>query len=110
MNVLYVFLWIWIILSFPVLIIVVRGPSVWDRVLGLNIIAAKVMFMIVIHATAEQLSFMLDFALIFALTSFIGTIFIIVFVAERQKKLNEASKKPIWQKAARAKTKKKGAR
>ena len=85
MDILYVILVILVLLSSFYLGIIIKGPSLWDRLLGISLISAKVMIMITIVATVNQLSFMLDFALIFALTGFVGTIFVSIFVARREK-------------------------
>jgi len=92
MGILDILLWVVVGITFLYLVLVVRGPSIWDRLLGLNLIAAKSMVIIVIFATINRLSYLLDFALIYALTGFIGTIFVTIFLAERQKKLAKDNK------------------
>ena len=61
------------------------GPSVWDRLLGMNLIASKIIMIIMIYASMSGSSFLLDFAIIYALSGFIGTIFIALFLSERNK-------------------------
>lgn len=68
------------------MIMVIRGPSAWDRLLGLNLIATKTIVAIVIYSSVHDSSFLLDFAIVYALFGFIGTIFVALFLSERQKK------------------------
>ena len=61
-----------------------RGPSIWDRLLAMNLIATKIIVIIVIYASISNVAFMLDFAIIYTLSGFIGTIFIALFISERR--------------------------
>jgi len=65
---------------------VVLGPSVWDRLLGMNLITAKIIIIIIIYASVSEMAFLMDFAIIYALSGFIGTIFIALFLSERGRK------------------------
>ena len=67
----------------PYLVRVVIGPSVWDRLLGLNLILSKTIIIIVLYASLLNTSFLLDFAIIYALSGFIGTIFMALFLSQR---------------------------
>ena len=60
--------------------------SIWDYLLGMNLISTKVILIIVIFAANTGLEYLLDFAIIYALTGFICTIFIASFMSERLKK------------------------
>ena len=59
------------------------GPSVWDRLLGMNLINLKIIVIIILYASISGMTFLLDFAIIYALSGFIGTIFIALFLSER---------------------------
>ena len=59
---------------------VIIGPSVWDRLLGLNLIASKIIIIIILFAAINEMTFLLDFAIIYAICGFIGTIFLANFV------------------------------
>ena len=59
------------------------GPSVWDRLLGINLINLKIIVIIMLYASINEITFLLDFAIIYALSGFIGTIFIALFLSER---------------------------
>ena len=86
----YVFLGIMLGLLVPYGIRVAIGPSVWDRLLAMNLIHAKIIIIIVIFSAVEGIDFLLDFAIIYAVTGFIGTIFIAMFLAERDLTKKEA--------------------
>ena len=79
----YVFLGILLGLLIPYGIRVAVGPSVWDRLLGMNLIASKIILIIIFFSAVVEVDFLLDFAIIYALSGFIGTIFIALFLVER---------------------------
>jgi len=62
---------------------VIAGPSVWDRLLGMNLVATKIILIIMIFASIYNSTFLLDFAIIYALSGFLGTTFLILFLSER---------------------------
>ena len=62
----------------------VKGPSIWDRLLSLNLIATKIIIIIVVFASVQGIGFMLDFAIIYSLSGFLGTIFVALFLSERR--------------------------
>ena len=82
----YIMLAIMLGLIVPYGIRVIYGPSVWDRLLGLNLIASKIIIIIIFFASINEMTFLLDFAIIYALSGFIGTIFIALFLSERDRK------------------------
>ena len=65
------------------LIRLIKGPTIWDRLLAMNIMSTKIIIIIVLWASYTETSFYLDAAIIYALFGFIGTIFITLFLAER---------------------------
>ncbi len=54
----------------------ILGPSIWDRLLGFNMISMKIVMSIVIFAFIQNASFYLDVALAYAILGFIGTIIV----------------------------------
>lgn len=88
----YFILFFMIGLFIPCLIRVIIGPSVWDRLLGMSLISNKIIIIIIIYASINNTMFLLDFAIIYALSGFIGTIFIALFLSHRdlRKKVEEA--------------------
>ncbi|MCL2378897.1 MAG: monovalent cation/H+ antiporter complex subunit F [Defluviitaleaceae bacterium] len=79
----YIILGIMLGLLTPYLIRVIIGPSVWDRLLGMNLILSKTILIIILYASIFETTFLLDFAIIYALSGFIGTIFLALFLSRR---------------------------
>lgn len=79
---------LWILFGFLVAYIAraIIGPSVWDRLLGLNLVATKTIIVIIVFASINETTYLLDFAIIYALSGFIGTIFITLFLSDRNKR------------------------
>ena len=84
----YVFLGIVLGLIAPYLVRVAIGPSVWDRLLGLNLVLSKTFVIIILFASIQERTFLLDFAMIYALSGFVGTIFLALFLSQRDLKKN----------------------
>ena len=89
----HIILAIMIGLILPYLLRVIIGPSVWDRLLAMNLITAKIIVIIVLFASIYDMSFMLDFAIIYALSGFIGTIFLALFLSQRDLKRRRGGNK-----------------
>jgi len=64
---------------------IVKGPSIWDRLLGMNLVSTKIIMIIIIFASVHETSYLLDFALVYALFGFIGVIFTALFLLDRAK-------------------------
>jgi len=88
----YVLLAVMLGLLVPYGIRVALGPSVWDRLLGMNLITSKIILIIIFFASINERTFLLDFAIIYALSGFIGTIFIALFLSERALKKNRGGR------------------
>ena len=54
---------------------VILGPTVWDRLLGLNLVSSKLVMMIVLLACIREAAFLLDVALVYGLLGFVGVTF-----------------------------------
>jgi len=79
--------------------VVVTGPSIWDRLLAINLIAVKVTIIIILFASIYESAFLLDAAIIYTLSGFIGTIFIALFFSKKEQKQKQDEKKEgksIW--------------
>jgi len=78
----------WIMIGFLAICFIrlIKGPSIWDRLLGMNIVATKIIIIIIVYASIFETAFLLDFAIIYALSGFIGTIYIALFFAERKRR------------------------
>ncbi len=67
------------------LIRVIIGPTIWDRLLGLNLITSKIIMFLVVLAFVLDKTYILDFAIIYALLGFIGIMFIAINVQRKGK-------------------------
>ena len=78
----------WVLIGFLLLCFIrlLKGPSIWDRLLGMNIVATKTVVIIIVYASINDTAFLLDFAIIYALSGFIGTIYIALFFADRRRR------------------------
>jgi len=57
--------------------------SIWDQIVGMNIITNMVVLLILLYTLLKEYSVTVDAAIVFSLLSFIGSLFIIVFVYRR---------------------------
>jgi multicomponent Na+:H+ antiporter subunit F len=80
----YYVIWAMIALMIIYIVRAIRGPSIWDRLLALTLTSAKIIIIIVVYASMVEISFLLDFAIIYALSGFIATIFIALFLSDRK--------------------------
>ncbi|MCL2856078.1 MAG: monovalent cation/H+ antiporter complex subunit F [Defluviitaleaceae bacterium] len=83
-NFLTYVLWAKMVIVVFYLVHTVRGPSIWDRLLGLNLIAAKIIMIIIVFASITDITFLLDLAILYGLFGFIGTIFIALFLSRHK--------------------------
>lgn len=76
-------LWISFIVLALCACLAVFGKSIWIRLLGLSLVSSKVLIIIVAFASHYNQRFLMDLAIIYALSNFIGTIFLTLFILER---------------------------
>ncbi|GKX32176.1 hypothetical protein SH1V18_46560 [Vallitalea longa] len=81
----YYFFSFLLIMSIISIIIIVKGPTIWDRLLGLNLFSAKIILLILIFSILFDLPYLLDIAIVYTLFGFIGIIFISRFVKGKGK-------------------------
>ena len=80
---------LWVMLVFLLIIFlktIVFGSSLWDRLLGMSLISSKIIVIIIFFASLNNTTFLLDYAIIYALFGFIGVIFIALFISKRERK------------------------
>ena len=82
-------LWALLVLALLFVWRAIMGPSIWDRLLAMSVISTKIIVMVVIFASENEMAYLLDFAIIYALFGFIGTIFIALFLSERSQRKKE---------------------
>jgi multicomponent Na+:H+ antiporter subunit F len=64
---------------------VVIGPTVVDRMIGLNLVAAQVLAILVLLAVKRDLSVYLDVALVYDIFGFVGMMAITKHFADRER-------------------------
>ncbi len=62
----------------------VIGPSIWDRLLGVNLVNTKLVMLIVLLALVQDQEMFLDIALVFGLLGFIGTVFFAISLERKR--------------------------
>ena len=93
-----VLMWTQIVLLVYLCIYIIKlieGPSIWNRLLCMNLVTTKIILIIVVFASIHDTGYLLDFAIIYAICGFIGTIFLANFMSDRiiaEKKDNEGGK------------------
>ena len=78
--------YILIIIFILIILVFIRtliGPTIWDRLLGFNMISSKIIMAIVIYSVTTRHSYYLDVALAYSMLGFIGTIIIARFIEKR---------------------------
>jgi multicomponent Na+:H+ antiporter subunit F len=64
---------------------VARGPQIWDRLHGMDLITTKVLLIVVLYASFMDTAYLLDFAIMCTLIGFISVVFTSIFLRERKK-------------------------
>ena len=67
-----------------VLVRTLKGPTLFDRILGVNMIGTKAVMVLCLLGFLQGRSGFLDIALLYALINFIGTIAVLKFVEFRR--------------------------
>ena len=84
-----IFLWILLLFLIPYLVLTLKGPTIWDRLLGLSLISTKVTLFAVLFAVIHEIPFLMDYAFIFVLLGFISIFFITVYWVKLKRKTRE---------------------
>lgn len=63
---------------------IILGPSIWDRLVGLNLLTAKVNILIILVAYFLELDYILDIAISYTLLSFIGIMIISNYIQRKE--------------------------
>lgn len=82
-----IFLFILILLSFFCLFRIIRGPSIADRMVAIDIFGILVVGICALMVIKTERKFLIDIAITWAILSFIGTITLAKYLS--RKKLNE---------------------
>ena len=81
----------WILVAYLVIVVLktIKCPTVWDSFLGFSIVSSKAILILVAFASINDVGYLLDVALIYAMFGILGEIFIILFLGNRLKEGKE---------------------
>lgn len=74
-----------LIMSLFILFIIIKGPSIWDRILAYNLFSAMIILLMMLYSTINNLSYLLDIVIVFTLLGFISIVFISRFIQGKGK-------------------------
>ncbi|GAB6089338.1 monovalent cation/H+ antiporter complex subunit F [Spirochaeta dissipatitropha] len=72
-----------IILLVVSLVRIIIGPTIWDRLLGMNLVTTKIVMAIAVLAVLMNRSFLIDVAIVYSLLGFIASILIARFIEKK---------------------------
>jgi multicomponent Na+:H+ antiporter subunit F len=72
-----------IILAIASGIVIIRGDTIWDRLLGLSLFSTKIIILIVLYSLIQKKSYIMDIAIAYSLLGFIGIILIARFIQNK---------------------------
>ncbi|MBN2221848.1 MAG: pH regulation protein F [Vallitaleaceae bacterium] len=67
------------------LIRIIKGPSIWDRLLGLNLFSLNMLILMILFALINDTDYLLDIGIVYALLGFIGIVFVARFIQRKGK-------------------------
>jgi multicomponent Na+:H+ antiporter subunit F len=62
---------------------IIIGPTMWDRLLGLNMVSSKLIMSLVVIACLKDEAMILDIAIVYALLGFIGVMFMSIYLQRK---------------------------
>ncbi len=65
------------------LVRIIIGPTIWDRLLGMNLVTTKIVMAIAVLAVLMERSFLIDVAIVYSLLGFIASILIARFIEKK---------------------------
>ncbi|WZL81653.1 monovalent cation/H+ antiporter complex subunit F [Vallitaleaceae bacterium 9-2] len=80
-----IFFVIFSLMTLYYLFLLIKGPSVWDRLLAFNLFSVTMIIVMIIYALMENLDYLLDIAIVYALLGFIGIVFMARFIQRKGK-------------------------
>jgi len=78
--------WIMLVFLSLYIVMVVKSSDIWNRLFGINLLAIKVVIIIIIIASYYKTAYILDIAIASTLLSFVCIIFSAHFLGERKKR------------------------
>lgn len=75
-----------VLTSLVCLVRVIKGPSRGDRIIGINVVATKTLVIIALIAFVLRETYFLDVVLVYAMISFVASLFVSREIAQTGKK------------------------
>ncbi len=67
---------------------VLRGPRIWDRLNALSLISVKIVMILVLLSINEGHDFLIDAAIVYSITSFLGIILFTRFIVRSKNEIH----------------------
>jgi len=67
-------------------ILIIKGKTNWERLIGFNLIATKINMAIIVFALISNRTYYLDIALIYVILSYIGIAVLTDFIVDRRRR------------------------
>jgi len=80
MNVIMTLLFL---LSLFSLIRVLIGKNIWDKILSFNLFSSKFILIILLYSLVNDLSYLMDLAMVYTLLGFVSVVFITRFIQRK---------------------------
>ncbi len=80
-----IFFTLFALMSIYYLYLLIKGPSVWDRLLALNLFSVTLIIVMIIYALVKEIDYLLDIAIVYALLGFISIVFMARFIQRKGK-------------------------
>lgn len=65
-----------------ILVRIVKGPTVWDRLMSLNLISAKILILLTVYGVYKNNILLLDISISYAIIGFLGIVLICRFISQ----------------------------
>ena len=65
-----------------ILIRIIKGPTVWDRLMALNLISAKTIMLLTVYGVYKNNILLLDISISYAIIGFLGIVLICRFISQ----------------------------
>ncbi len=62
---------------------IILGPTIWDRLLGMNLVTTKIVLAIAVLAVLMDRTFLIDVAIVYSLLGFIASVLIARFIEKK---------------------------
>lgn len=59
------------------------GPTIWDRLLSLNLIASQFLSLIILYSSYKDISMYVDLSIVYVLLGFVGITFLSIYIQRK---------------------------